>query len=71
MERKARYSLSARKINEICVAIAGELSDQLDAGEVSHQEIRNRLIEFASMADPGCTDESLVKQVVNYLLLAP
>lgn len=53
----ATNQLSVREENEICVAIAGELVDDIENGRVTHQQIREYLKECAAMYGNGHTDD--------------
>lgn len=60
----ATTNLSIREENEICVMIAGELSDLINDGKVTHQEIRETLKQAVAMYGIGYPDDFYVGKVV-------
>lgn len=60
----ASNHLSVREENEICVSIAGELSEEIENGKATHQQIREYLKECVAMYGIGHTDDFFVEKVV-------
>jgi len=56
--------LSIREENELCVAIAAELADYIQSGEVSHQLIRETLRNCVAMYGNCHTDDFFVDKVI-------
>jgi hypothetical protein len=60
----ATNQLSVREENEICVAAAGELADDIENGKATHQRIREYLKECVAMYGIGYPDDFFVEKVV-------
>lgn len=59
----ATNHLGIREENEICVMIAGELSDLINDGKVTHQEIRETLKQAVFVYGVGYPDDFFVEKV--------
>ena len=59
--------LSIREENELCVSIAGELADYLQAGAVSHALIRETLLNCVAIHGNTHPNEFFVETVVSMI----